>query len=125
MTNIDNYNNYINKANAPLLEAMPSNTKSTHSDKYILIYLNCSSDVFDVLHDRIQTIAKDGIIMGQKGSNISVIKTDFSPSEVRDKLMRGEGSKAEIFVMGFYYDGFAGWLSSENNKNVKYIFREE
>lgn len=121
-----NNDNYLNRTNPnPLLEAMPSNTKSTHSDKYILIYLNCSTAVFDVLHDRIQTIAKDGIIMGQKGSNISVIKTDFSPSEVRDKLMRGEGSKAEIFVMGFYYDGFASWLSSENNKNVKYIFREE
>lgn len=122
MNNIDNY---LNRANPnPLLEAMPSNTKSTHSDKYILIYLNCSTAVFDVLHDRIQTIAKDGIIMGQKGSNISVIKTDFSPSEVRDKLMRGDGNKAEIFVMGFYYDGFAGWLSSENNKNVKYLFGE-
>lgn len=122
MNNIDNY---LNRANPnPLLEAMPSNTKSTPSDKYILIYLNCSTAVFDVLYDRIQTMAKDGIIMGQKGSNISVIKTDFSPSEVRDRLMRDEGSKAEIFVMGFYYDGFAGWLNSENTKNVKYIFGE-
>ena len=122
---MNNNDNYINRANAPLLEAMPSNTKLSLSDKYILIYLNCSTAVFDVLHDRIQTIAKDGIIMGQKGSNISIIKTDFSPSEVRDKLMKGEGSKAEIFVMGFYYDGFAGWLNSENTKNVKYIFGEE
>lgn len=121
---MNNNDNYLNRANAPLLEAIPSNTKSTRSDKYILIYLNCSTAVFDVLHDRIQTMAKDGIIMGQKGSNISVIKTDFSPSEVRDKLMRGEGSNAEIFVMGFYYDGFAGWLNSENTKNVKYIFGE-
>lgn len=96
---MNNNDNYINKANAPLLEGMPSNTKSTHSDKYILIYLNCSPAVFDVLYDRIQTIAKDGIIMGQKGSNISIIKTDFSLNEVRDKLMRGDGSKAEIFVM--------------------------
>ena len=122
---MNNNDNYINKANAPLLEGMTSNIKSTHPDKYILIYLNCSTAVFDVLHDRIQTIAKDGIIMGQKGSNISIIKTDFSPSEVRDKLMRGDGSKAEIFVMGFYYDGFAGWLNSENTKNVKYIFEEK
>lgn len=122
---MNNNDNYINKANAPLLEGMSSNIKSTHPDKYILIYLNCSTAVFDVLHDRIQTIAKDGIIMGQKGSNISIIKTDFSPSEVRDKLMRGDGSKAEIFVMGFHYDGFAGWLNSENTKNVKYIFGEK
>ena len=121
---MNNNDIYVNKANAPLLEAMPSNTKSTHSDKYILIYLNCSTEVFEVLHDRIQTISKDGIIMGRKRSNISIIKTDFSPSEVRDKLMRGEGSKAEIFVMRFCYDGFAGWLNSENTKNVKYIFGE-
>ena len=121
---MNNNDNYINKANAPLLEDISSNTKLRSSDKYILIYLNCSTAVFDVLHDRIQTIAKDGIIMGQKGSNISIIKTDFSPSEVRDKLMRGEGSKAEIFVMRFNYDGFAGWLNSENTKNVKYIFGE-
>ena len=121
---MNNNDNYINKANAPLLEDISSNTKLRSSDKYILIYLNCSTTVFDVLHDRIQTIAKDGIIMGQKGSNISIIKTDFSPSEVRDKLMRGEGSKAEIFVMRFNYDGFAGWLNSENTKNVKYIFGE-
>lgn len=119
---MDNNDNYINKANAPLLEDLSSDTKTTHSNKYILIYLNCSTAVFDVLYDRIQTISKDGIIMGQKGSNISIIKTDFSPSEVRDKLMRGEGSKAEIFVMRFHYDGFAGWLNSENTKNVKYIF---
>lgn len=120
-----NNDNYLNKTNPnPLLEAMPSNTKSTHSDKYILIYLNCSATIFDVLHDRIETMAKEGIIMGQKGSNISIIKTDFSLSEVRDRLMRGEGSKAEIFVMGFHYDGFAGWLNSENTKNVKSIFGE-
>lgn len=122
---MSNNDNYINKANASLLKAMPSNTQLRHSDKYMLIYLNCSAAVFDVVYDRIQTMARDGIIMGQKGSNISIIKTDFSPSEVRDKLMRGDGSKAEIFVMGFYYDGFAGWLNSENTKNVKYIFGEK
>ena len=122
---MNNNDNYINKANAPLLEAIPSNTKPRQSDKYILIYLNCGTAVFDVLHDRIQTMAKDGIIMGLKGSNISIIKTDFSPSEVRDKLMRDVGSKAEIFVMRFYYDGFAGWLNSENTKNVKHIFEEK
>ena len=120
---MNNNDNYLNRANPnPLLEAMPSNTKLRSSDKYTLIYLNCSTAVFDVLNDRIQTMAKDGIIMGQKGSNISIIKTDFSLSEVRDRLMRDEGSKAEIFVMGFYYDGFAGWLNSENTKNVKYLF---
>lgn len=122
---MNNTDIYLNKANStPLLEDMLSNQKSTHSDKYMLIYLDCSHEVFDVLHDRIQTIAKDGIIMGRKWCNISIIKTDFSPSEVRDKLMRGEGSKAEIFVMRFHYDGFAGWLNSENTKNVKYIFGE-
>lgn len=116
---------YLNKANSiPLLEDMLSNQKTTHSDKYVLIYLNCSTAVFDVLEDRIHTIAKDGIIMGQKGSNISIIKTDFSPSEVRDRLMRDDGSKAEIFVMSFYYDGFAGWLNSEKTKLVKSIFGE-
>lgn len=123
---MDNNNDiYLNKANpTPLLEDILSNQKTTHSDKYILIYLDCSTAVFDVLHDRIQTMAKDGIIMGQKESNISIIKTDFSPSEVRDKLMRDDGSKAEIFVMSFYYDGFAGWLNSEKTKLVKSIFGE-
>jgi len=122
---MDNNDIYLNRANpTPLLEDMLSNQKSTHSDKYMLIYLDCSTAVFDVLNDRIQTIAKDGIIMGQKGSNISIIKTDFSPSEVRDRLMRGDGSKAEIFVMSFYYDGFAGWLNSEKTKLVKSIFGE-
>lgn len=122
---MDNNDIYLNRANpTPLLEDMLSNQKSVHSDKYMLIYLDCSTAVFDVLHDRIQTIAKDGIIMGQKGSNISIIKTDFSPSEVRDRLMRDDGSKAEIFVMSFYYDGFAGWLNSEKTKLVKSIFGE-
>ena len=122
---MDNNDIYLNKANpTPLLGDISSNTKSIHSDKYILIYLNWSAAAFDVLNDRIQTMAKEGIIMGQKGSNISIIKTDFSLSEVRDRLMRGEGSKAEIFVMGFHYDGFAGWLNSENTKNVKSIFGE-
>ena len=122
---MDNNDIYLNRANpTPLLEDMLSNQKSTHSDKYMLIYLDCSTAVFDVLNDRIQTIAKDGIIMGQKGSNISIIKTDFSPSEVRDRLMRDDGSKAEIFVMSFYYDGFASWLNSEKTKLVKSIFGE-
>lgn len=122
---MDNNDIYLNKANSiPLLEDMLSNQKSTHSNKYMLIYLECSAEVFDVLNDRIHTIAKDGIIMGQKGSNISIIKTDFSPSEVRDRLMRDDGSKAEIFVMNFYYDGFAGWLKPEKTKLVKSIFGE-
>lgn len=116
---------YLNKANSiPLLEDILSNQKSIQSDKYILIYLNGCDTVFDVLNDRIHTMAKDGIIMGEKGSNISIIKTDFSPSEVRDKLMRDDGSKAEIFVMSFYYDEFAGWLNSKNTKLVKSIFGE-
>lgn len=122
---MDNNDIYLNKANSiPLLEDMLSNQKSTHSNKYILIYLDCSTAVFDILHDRIQTMAKDGIIMGQKGSNISIIKTDFSPSEVRDRLMRDDGSKAEIFVMSFNYVGYAGWLNSEKTKLVKSIFGE-
>lgn len=122
---MDNNDIYLNRANpTPLLEDILSNQKTTHSDKYMLIYLDCCDAVFDVLKDRIHTIAKDGIIMGQKGSNISIIKTDFSPSEVRDRLMRDDGSKAEIFVMSFYYDGFAGWLNSEKTELVKSIFRE-
>ena len=122
---MNNNDIYLNKANStPLLEDMLSNQKSTHSDKYMLIYLDCCDEVFDVLKDRIHTIAKDGIILGEKGTNISIIKTDFSPSEVRDRLKRGDGSEAEIFVMRFCYDGFAGWLNSENTKNVKYIFGE-
>lgn len=123
---MNNNDNYLNKANLnSLLEDITSNIKSIQSDKYTLIYLNWCSTTFDVLNDRIQTMAKDGIIMGQKGSNISIIKTDFSPSEVRDRLMRDVGSKAEIFVMSFYYDGFAGWLNSENTKNVEYIFEKK
>lgn len=122
---MDNNDIYLNRANpTPLLEDILSNQKTTHSDKYMLIYLDCCNAVFDVLKDRIHTIAKDGIIMGQKGSNISIIKTDFSPSEVRDKLMRDDGSKAEIFVMSFYYNGFAGWLNSEKTELVKSIFGE-
>ena len=122
---MNNNDNYLNRANPnPLLEDMLSNQKSTHSDKYMLIYLDCSTAVFDVLNDRIQTIAKDGIIMGRKGSNISIIKTDFSPREVRDRLMRDDGSKVEIFVMSFNYVGYAGWLNSEKTELVKSIFGE-
>ena len=43
---MNNNDNYINKANAPLLEGMTSNIKQTHSHTYILIYLNFSTEVF-------------------------------------------------------------------------------
>ena len=59
---MNNNDNYLNRANPnPLLEAMPSNTKLRSSDKYTLIYLNCSTAVFDVLNDRIQTMAKESL----------------------------------------------------------------
>ena len=44
------------------------------------------------------------------------------PLAVQDLM--DDVEKAEIFVMRFNYDGFAGWLNSENTKNVKYIFGE-
>ena len=35
---------------------------------YILIYMHGSPDVINLLHDRLQMIARDGFIMGTKGS---------------------------------------------------------
>lgn len=113
---------YANKANpnSPFMNK-PSNNDS---NKYVLIYLTGSVDVINLLHDRIKMLAKDGFLMGIKGSNIAIIETDFQPAEIRDKLMSGEGSRAEIFVMSFNYVGFAGWLNSSNRANVESFFKE-
>lgn len=63
--------------------------------------------------------------MGIKGSNIAIIETDFKPAEIRDKLMSGDGEKAEIFVMSFNYISYAGWLNSSNTANVKSFFEKQ
>ena len=110
---------YTNKAANPFLNK-PINVGA--SKNYILIYLNASPDVTNLLHDRIKMIAKDGFIMGKKVSNIAIIETDMKPSEIRDKLTSGDGEKAEIFVMSFNYVGYAGWLNSDNTANVKSFF---
>ena len=110
---------YANRANpSPFLNTPSNNTPKN----YVLIYLSGSPDVINLLHDRIQMIAKDGFIMGKKGSNISIIETDLKSVEIRDKLMLGDGSNAEIFVMSFNYNGYAGWLNSVNRSNVKSFF---
>lgn len=111
---------YANKANpnSPFMNK-PSNNDS---NKYVLIYLSGSPDVINLLHDRIKMIAKDGFIMGMRGSNISIIETDLQPAEIRDKLTSGDGTKAEIFVMSFNYIGYAGWLNPGNSVNVKSFF---
>ena len=110
---------YTNKANpSPFLNKPINNTLNN----YVLIYLNGSNDVTNLLHDRIKMIAKDGFIMGKKGSNIAIIETDFQPAEIRDKLVSGDGEKAEIFVMSFNYIGYAGWLNPTNTANVKSFF---
>ena len=92
---------------------------------YILIYMHGSPDVINLLHDRIQMIARDGFIMGTKGSNISIIETDLQPAVLRNKLMSSDGSNAEIFVMSFNYIGYAGWLNSSNTANVKSFFEKK
>ena len=92
------------------------------SKNYILIYLNSSTDVMNILHDRIKMLSKNGFFMGTKGSNIAIIETDFQPAEIRDKLMSGDCSRAEIFVMSFNYTGYASWLNSDNTANVKSFF---
>ena len=113
---------YANKTNSnPFLNKPINNTQKN----YILIYLSGSPDVINLLHDRITMIAKDGIIMGKKGSNITIIETDFQPAEIRDKLMSGDGSEAEIFVMNFNYIGYAGWLNLNNRANVKSFFGDK
>lgn len=110
---------YANKANSnPFLNKPINNTPKN----CVLIYLSCSPDVTNLLHDRIKMIAKDGFIMGKYGSNISIIETDLQPAELRDKLTSGEGAKAEIFVMSFNYLSYAGWLNSDNTANVKSFF---
>lgn len=110
---------YLNKANtSPFLNEPINNTPKN----CVLIYINGSPDVTNLLHDRIKMIAKDGFIMGKKVSNIAIIDTDFQPAEIRDKLTSGDGEKAEIFVMSFNYIKFAGWLNSDNTANVKSFF---
>ena len=110
---------YANKANTNPFLNMPINNTSKN---YILIYLNASPDVMNLLHDRIKMISKDGFVMGRKGSNMSIIETDLQPAEIRDKLTSGDGTKAEIFVMSFNYTSYAGWLNSVNTINVKSFF---
>ena len=110
---------YANKANSnPFLNEPINNTPKN----CVLIYLSCSPDVTNLLHDRIKMIAKDGFIMGKKVSNIAIIETDMKPSEIRDKLKSGDGTKAEIFVMRFNFIDYAGWLNHSNSTNVKSFF---
>ena len=113
---------YANRANPnPFLNKPVNNTQKN----CVLIYLSGSPDVINLLHDRIKMIAKDGFIMGKKVSNISIIETDLLPAEIRDKLMSGDGEKAEIFVMNFNYLNYAGWLNSDNTVNVKSFFENK
>ena len=113
---------YAKKANSsPFLNKPINNTPNN----CILVYLSGSPDVTNLLHDRIKMIAKDGFIMGKKGSNITIIETDLQPAVLRDKLMSGEGAKAEIFVMSFSYNNYAGWLNSDNTANVKSFFERK
>lgn len=110
---------YANKANpSPFINKPINNTPKN----CVLIYLSGSPNVINLLHDRIKMIAKDGFIMGKKGSNITIIETDLQPAEIRDKLSSGNGSNSEIFVMSFNYIGYAGWLTSVNTANVKSFF---
>ena len=114
---------YANKANSNPFLNKPINVGAPKN--YILIYLSASPDVTNLLHDRIKMIAKDGFITGKKTSNISIIETDMKPAEIRDKLMSGDGEKAEIFVMSFNYVGYAGWLNSDNTANIKSFFEKQ
>lgn len=114
---------YANKANSNPFLNKPINVGAPKN--CVLIYLSGSPDVTNLLHDRIKMIAKDGFIMGKKGSNIAIIETDMKPAEIRDKLMSGDGEKAEIFVMSFNYVGYAGWLNSDNTANVKSFFEKQ
>lgn len=112
---------YTNQANTNAF--LNKQTISTPKN-YIMIYLSGSPDVMNILHDRIRMLAKDGFIMGMRGSNMAIIETDFKPAEIRDKLMSGDGAKAEIFVMSFNYIGYAGWLNSNNTALVKSFFEK-
>lgn len=117
---------YANKAN-PMTDTsalLNKQIKVGAPKNYILIHLSGSSDVINLLHDRIKMLAKDGFIMGMRGSNIAIIETDFQPAEIRNKLMSGDGARAEIFVMSFNYVGYAGWLNSSNRANVESLFKE-
>ena len=114
-----NYTNMANHANPSVfLNKQIINTPKN----CVLIYLNSSTDVMNLLHDRIKMIAKDGFVMGTKGSNIAIIETDLQPAEIRDKLALDDGTKADIFVMSFNYIGYAGWLDPSNSVNVKSFF---
>ena len=116
---------YANKDNqinpSPFLNKPINNTPKN----CVLIYLDSSNDVMNLLHDRIKMLSKDGFIMGRKGSNIAIIETDLQPAEIRDKLRSGDGTKAEIFVMSFNYIGYAGWLNSSNSANIKSFFEKQ
>ena len=113
---------YANKANSnPFLNKPIDNTPKN----CVLIYLSGASDIINLLHDRIKMIAKDGFLMGIKGSNIAIIETDLKPAEIRDKLMLEDGAKAQIFVMSFDYVGYAGWLDPNNTKIVKSFFERQ
>lgn len=110
---------YANKANpSPFLNKPIDNTPKN----CVLIYLSGSPNVTNLLHDRIKMIAKDGFIMGTRGSNIAIIETDLPPAVLRDKLAADDGSKAEIFVMRFNFIDYAGWLNHSNSTNVKSFF---
>ena len=62
---------YTNRANpSPFLNKPINDTPKNR----VLIYLSGSTDVTNLLHDRIQMIAKDGFIMGKKGSNIAIMR---------------------------------------------------
>lgn len=116
---------YANKANPiadsnALLNRQINNTLKN----CILIYLSGSPDVMNLLHDRVKMLANDGFLMGMRGSNIAIIETDFKPAEIRDKLISGDGAKAEVFVMSFNYIGYAGWLNADNTENVKSFFEK-
>lgn len=117
---------YANKAN-PMTDTsalLNKQIKVGAPKNYILIHLSGSPDVINLLHDRIKMLAKDGFIMGMRGSNIAIIETDFQLAEIRNKLMSGDGARAEIFVMSFNYVGYAGWLNSSNRANVESFFKE-
>ena len=117
---------YANKAN-PIADsnAFINRQINNTSKKCVLTHLSGSPDVINLLHDRIKMLAKDGFVMGIRGSNIAIIETDFRPDEIRDKLMSGDGARAEIFVMSFNYIGYAGWLNSSNRANVESFFKEK
>jgi hypothetical protein len=116
------YTNMTNQANTnPFLNKPIDNTPTN----CLLIYLNGSPDVTNLLHDRIKMIAKDGFIMGTRGSNIAVIETDLPPAVLRDKLAADDGSRAEIFVMRFNFIDYAGWLNQSNSTNVKAFFKDK